>query len=86
MRTGGFSNHSPKDLLLSLSQDGHPLEEYVEKFLELCHLLSWSDGTLKSCFWSGLDKHLLLASRSFHLHACTVHGLYAVAVWLAIHS
>ncbi|ROL51072.1 hypothetical protein DPX16_14603 [Anabarilius grahami] len=47
-----------EDLLLSLAQDGHPLEDYVEEFLELSHLVSWNNGTLKTCFWSGLYDRL----------------------------
>lgn len=48
----------PVDLLISLAQDGHPLEEYVEEFLELAHLVPWNDGTLKSIVWAGLDNHI----------------------------
>lgn len=54
-----FKNHAafypvhPADLLLSLSQDGRLLEDYVEEFLELSHLVPWNDDTLKSVFWSG---------------------------------
>lgn len=37
-----------KDHLLSLRQDGCPLEHYVEEFVEFSHLVSWSDIMLAS--------------------------------------
>lgn len=42
-------------LLLSLAQYSHPLANYVMDFLELSHLVTWSDGTLKDLFleWGG---------------------------------
>lgn len=49
----------PAALLYTHTQDGRPIEEYVEEFIGLTHLVPWSDGTLKTLFWLGLDDHLL---------------------------
>ncbi|XDV14241.1 hypothetical protein PO909_002417 [Leuciscus waleckii] len=40
--------------LLSLRQDGRPLEWYVEEFID-----SWSSATLNACFQMGLDDEVL---------------------------
>ncbi|KAK9962709.1 hypothetical protein ABG768_008063 [Culter alburnus] len=45
----------PADLLLSISQDHHPIEEYIEKFLELAAQVSWNDATIKTILWTDLD-------------------------------
>lgn len=66
---------------LSLAQDGIPLEDYVEELLELSHLVSWSDSTLKTCFWSGLDDYPfppLLAGAT----TCTLAQYVDYALWL----
>ncbi|ROL43111.1 hypothetical protein DPX16_14823 [Anabarilius grahami] len=48
----------PADRLLCLFQDGRSIEDYVGEFLEISHLVSWNDDTLKTVFWCGLDDHL----------------------------
>ncbi len=50
----------PATLILSITQDGRPIEFYVEEFLQLAHQVPWNDGTLKAVFWSGLDDQLFL--------------------------
>lgn len=47
-----------EDPLFSICQDGRALEQYVEEFIELVHFVPWSDGTLKTLFWIGLDDYL----------------------------
>ncbi|KAK9977272.1 hypothetical protein ABG768_019093 [Culter alburnus] len=49
---------SPADRLLTLTQDGHSIEQYVEEFLELSYLRAWNEATLKNIFWIGLDDYL----------------------------
>lgn len=49
----------PAALLYTHTQDGCPIEEYVEEFIKLSHLVSWSNGTLNTLFWLGLSDHLL---------------------------
>lgn len=41
-------------LNVSLSQDGCPLERYVENFLELSHQVSWDDCSFNACLLMGL--------------------------------
>ncbi|CAM4549728.1 unnamed protein product [Leuciscus chuanchicus] len=48
----------PATLLLSMTQDGRLIEDYVDEFLELSHLVPWNDDTMKMVFWSGLDNHM----------------------------
>ncbi|KAK9965561.1 hypothetical protein ABG768_004647 [Culter alburnus] len=54
MSTAGFSNHSPEDLFLSFTRWLSPGRLHGG----VCHLMSWSDGTLKTYFWSGVNDHL----------------------------
>lgn len=42
---------------MACSQDK---KEYVEEFLDYCHLSSWDDRILMDCFWSELDKNISL--------------------------
>lgn len=37
----------PEGQLLSLYQEGQPLENFIEDFLELCHQVNWNKSTLK---------------------------------------
>lgn len=50
----------PEDWIMELIQEGRPVEDYMEDFFDLCHRVPWNDNSLKSCFWSGLDNHLLV--------------------------
>ncbi len=49
----------PAEVLYSSTQDGCPIEEYVEEFIGLSHLVPWSDDVLKTLFWLGLDDSLV---------------------------
>jgi len=46
----------PADRLISHFQDGPPIKDYVEEFLEFIHQVTWNDDTLKAavgeCFFS----------------------------------
>lgn len=64
-----LSTVTPEDVLISLSQDGCHLEDYVEEFLKISHLVSW------------LDDYLFVSRRD-HLHPGTVYGLCTVVEWL----
>lgn len=56
-----YSNGSPEEyLLLPLSQNGHPLESYVEVFVEHVHWVSWSYSVLNHVLLNGLDDDLLI--------------------------
>ncbi len=48
----------PAELLYTHTQDGRPIDEYVEEFIGLSHLVPWSD-VLKTLFWLGLDDNLV---------------------------
>ncbi len=54
------STIDPATVLLSITQDGRPIEYYVEEFLQLANQVPWNDGTLKVVFWTGLNDHLYL--------------------------
>ncbi|KAF4103559.1 hypothetical protein G5714_016442 [Onychostoma macrolepis] len=54
------STFDPAKVLLSITQDGRPIEYYVEEFLQLTHQVQWNYGTLKVGFWSGLNDLLYL--------------------------
>jgi len=40
---------------MDLIKVGCPLEQHVEELVNTCHHVPWTDGTLVTCFWSGLD-------------------------------
>ncbi|ROJ25275.1 hypothetical protein DPX16_20088 [Anabarilius grahami] len=48
----------PADQLITLFQDGHSTKDNVEELLELSHMVTWDDDTLKTIFWCGLDDQL----------------------------
>ncbi len=48
-----------EDFILNIQQDGRPLERYVEEFLSVVHLVSWSDHMVNACFRMGLDDDSL---------------------------
>ncbi|XP_067243657.1 uncharacterized protein [Chanodichthys erythropterus] len=45
--------------LCLLRQSGRPLERYVEEFLEVSYLVSWTDACLNAVFLMGLDKDVI---------------------------
>ncbi|ROL53100.1 hypothetical protein DPX16_8042 [Anabarilius grahami] len=45
--------------LCRLRQSGRPLERYVEEFLEVSYLVSWTDACLNAVFLMGLDKDVI---------------------------
>lgn len=51
---------SPDAHLMRLLQDGHPLESYVENFVELYDRVSWRNSLL-NMFLNGLDDDLLVS-------------------------
>ncbi len=48
----------PLTSLLKVFQDGHPIEDYVEEFLNISKRVPWKERTLKIIFWGGLDDHI----------------------------
>ncbi len=49
------SKRLAENCLLTIQQNGWPLEKYVKEFLGYYHQVCWSKRTLKACFWEGLD-------------------------------
>ncbi|ROL45267.1 hypothetical protein DPX16_17878 [Anabarilius grahami] len=45
--------------LCRLRQGGRPLERYVEEFLEVSNLVSWTDACINVVFLMGLDKDVI---------------------------
>ncbi|KAL0150360.1 hypothetical protein M9458_054362 [Cirrhinus mrigala] len=48
-----------EDFLFNIQQAERPLEHYVEEFLSVVHLVSWSDATVNACFQMGLNDDKL---------------------------
>ncbi|KAL0147474.1 hypothetical protein M9458_057214 [Cirrhinus mrigala] len=48
-----------EDFLFNIQQAERLLEHYVEEFLSVVHLVSWSDATINTCFQIGLNDDKL---------------------------
>ncbi|KAK2916425.1 hypothetical protein Q8A67_000799 [Cirrhinus molitorella] len=48
-----------EEYLSTIRQDGQPLEQYVEEYVELSHLVIWSERMLSVCFLMGLDEGVI---------------------------
>ncbi len=48
----------PLTSILKVFQDGRPIEDYVEEFLNVSYRAPWKESTLKTIFWEGLDDFL----------------------------
>jgi len=46
---------TPTDRLLTSFQEGHPIEVYVQDFLEISNQVYWADDILEKVFRLGLD-------------------------------
>ncbi len=69
MIPAGFTIHTPEDVLIFLSQDDRPLEDYVEEFLELSSLVSWGRLHQLDIKMMGVSPTLGFATSSFTI--CT---------------
>lgn len=49
------------------------------------HLLSWNDGTLKVCFWSGLNNHLICLMPRGET-SCILAQYVDYTLWLTLHG
>ncbi|KAL0172253.1 hypothetical protein M9458_032564, partial [Cirrhinus mrigala] len=47
---------------MNIQQAERPLEQYVEKFLSVVHLVSWSNAMINTCFQMGLNDDKLFCS------------------------
>ncbi|KAL0163795.1 hypothetical protein M9458_039548 [Cirrhinus mrigala] len=47
---------------MNIQQAERPLEQYVEEFLSVLHLVSWSDSMINACFQMGLKDDRLFCS------------------------
>ncbi len=72
----------PAALLYTHTQDGRPIEEYVEEFIGLTHLVPWSDGTLKTFLawtrWPSFESGLC---NRYHMFPYSVYWPCVVAGW-----
>ncbi|KAL0203391.1 hypothetical protein M9458_001409 [Cirrhinus mrigala] len=50
-----------EEFLFNIQQAERPLERYVEEFLSVVHLVSWSDATINVCFQMGLNDDKLFS-------------------------
>ncbi|KAL0170615.1 hypothetical protein M9458_035211, partial [Cirrhinus mrigala] len=51
--------------ITSLRQAERPLEQFVEEFLSLYHLVSWNDAMINTCFLMGLKDESLVCSIAY---------------------
>ncbi|KAL0172999.1 hypothetical protein M9458_033310, partial [Cirrhinus mrigala] len=51
-----------EDFLFNIQQVERPLEHYVEEFLSVVHLVSWTDATINACFQMGPNDDRLFHS------------------------
>ncbi|KAL0172557.1 hypothetical protein M9458_032868 [Cirrhinus mrigala] len=51
-----------EDFIMNIQQAERPLEQYVEEFLSVVHLVSWSDAMINACFQMGLNNDKLFCS------------------------
>ncbi|KAL0195075.1 hypothetical protein M9458_008647, partial [Cirrhinus mrigala] len=51
-----------EEFLWNIQQAERPLEHYVEEFLSVVHLVSWSDAMINACFCIGLNDAKLFRS------------------------
>ncbi|KAL0148890.1 hypothetical protein M9458_055805 [Cirrhinus mrigala] len=54
-----------EEKIMNIRRAGRPLEQYVEEFLDVCHLVSWNDPMINTCFLMGLNDDQLQCSISF---------------------
>ncbi len=65
-----------------LQQDGCPIEDYVEKFLNISYKVLWKERTLKTIFWGELAVHIyqqMPASDTI----CSLERYIEYALWLS---
>lgn len=74
---------NPAVHLLHLRQGNRPIEEFVEDFFGLSHLLDFNDIALKDIFWFGLTEEIscLMIPHTPHwtLAECIEHVLQLCA-------
>ncbi|KAL0161264.1 hypothetical protein M9458_044989, partial [Cirrhinus mrigala] len=51
-----------EEFLMNIQQVERPLEQYVEEFLSVFHLVGWSDAMINECFQMGLYDDKLFCS------------------------
>ncbi|KAL0195167.1 hypothetical protein M9458_008739, partial [Cirrhinus mrigala] len=51
-----------EEILMNIQQAERLLEQYVEEFLSVIHLVSWSDAMINACFQIGLNDDKLFCS------------------------
>lgn len=70
-----------------MTQGGSPIENYIEKFLELTHLVPWNDATMKTVVWSGMDFGILewnlLLQVPVGAATCTLVQYLGYVLWLS---
>ncbi len=72
----------PLTSLLKVFQDGHPIEDYVEEFLNVSYRVPWKESTLKTIFWGGLDGHIYQQMPASYI-ACSLECYIEYALWLS---
>ncbi|KAL0184346.1 hypothetical protein M9458_020042, partial [Cirrhinus mrigala] len=51
-----------EEFLMNIQQAERPLEQYVEEYLNVLHLVSWSDSMINACFQMGRKDDQLFCS------------------------
>ncbi len=72
----------PLTSLLKVFQDGRPIEDYVEEFLNVSYRAPWKESTLKTIFWGGLDDHIYQQMPASDI-TCSQERYIEYALWLS---
>ncbi len=62
-------------------QDGCPIEDNVEKFLNVSYRAPWKESTLKTIFLGGLDEHIYQQMPASDI-TCSLERYIECALWL----
>ncbi len=72
----------PLTSLLKVFQDGHPIEDYVEEFLNVSYRAPWKESTLKTIFLGGLDDYIYQQMPASDI-TCSLERYIEYALWLS---
>ncbi len=72
----------PLTSLLKVFQDGRPIEDYVEAFLNVSYRAPWKESTLRTIFLGELDDHIYQQMPASDI-TCSLECYIEYALWLS---
>ncbi len=75
----------PLTSILKVFQDGHPIEDYIEEFLNVSYRAPWKESALKTIFLGGLDDHIYQQMPASDI-TCSLERYIEYALWLSCSS